>query len=247
MAIWAIADLHLSFGVPNKGMEIFGSLWEGYTARLETAWRAAITDDDLVLLAGDLSWAMTLEEAAPDFAFVHALPGTKVLVKGNHDYWWGSLSKVQKALPPSMHVIQNNAFSWQGVAIAGSRLWDTEEFGFHAYIDFKENPRAKEKPTEDKAEQERIFERELLRLEASLKAMDKHAKTKIAMTHYPPISADLKESRCSKMLESYGISDCVFGHLHNLKEGAELFGEKNGVRYHLTAADYLRFVPVKII
>lgn len=246
--IWALADLHLSFGVPNKEMDVFGPQWIGYTDKIQHHWRSLISPDDLVLIPGDISWAMHPDEAKADLDWIHALPGTKVILRGNHDYWWTSLSKVEKVLPDSIHLLQNNAFHWKGFSIAGSRLWDTPEYSFGEFIDFKKNPR--EKPLteteKDPEEAERIFQRELGRLELSLKCLAKDAKLKIAMTHYPPISADLKDSRASAMLERYKIHACVFGHLHNVKKSIPLFGNKNGIQYALTACDYLDFIPYKV-
>lgn len=248
MTIWALADLHLAFSVPSKTMDVFGPQWENYAQRIEENWRRLVAPADLVLLPGDISWAMRPEEARIDLEWIHRLPGTKVMLRGNHDYWWTSLSKIQQVLPSSIHLVQNNAFNWGDVSIAGSRLWDTSEYAFSKYIQFQENPRAKQLTERDdnKEESERIFQRELGRLELSLKCLPKNAKLRIAMTHYPPISADLKDSRVSRLLEKYGVNICVFGHLHNVDNTLPMFGEKNGIHYYLTSADYLRFVPLKI-
>lgn len=255
MTIWAIGDLHLAISVPDKTMEDFGEGWRDYANRIATEWKRHIQPDDLCLIPGDICWAMRVEEAAIDLQWIHELPGTKVMIRGNHDYWWTSLSKVEKVLPPSIHLIQHNAFVWKDVVIGGARLWDSpEEYRFHPFINYIENKKAKkildeEVVTSQEAakETEKIFVRELNRLEMSLKAMEKHPdKKRIVMTHYPPISADLKESRVSKMLEKYGVKVCVFGHLHNVKQDIPLFGEKGGVRYFLTSADYLNFSPLRI-
>lgn len=247
MRIWAIADLHLSFGVPNKSMDVFGPAWEKHAEQISVAWQAVIHQDDLVLIPGDISWAMRPEEATPDLAWIDRLPGTKVLLKGNHDFWWGSLKKIAPILPPSLHLIQNNVFRWKEVAIGGTRLWDSEEYSFGSFIEFRENPREKKGDPEVKTQEdlsEKIFERELLRLEMSLSQLPSDAKIRIAMTHYPPIGADLQPSRASKILEKHGIHTCVFGHLHNIKAGISLFGEIRGVRYVLASADYVRFQPI---
>lgn len=246
MKIFALADLHLSFSVPEKNMAFFGEVWEGYTDKIEKNWKEKITDDDLILIAGDISWAMK-EEVQLDLAWIDQLPGTKVIIKGNHDYWWGTLKKVYEYLPPSIHVIQNDVFNHKGISIGGSRLWDSKEYNFHKFIDFQENPRQKE--TEEKIQedlQEKIFERELKRLELSLSKLDPKAKKRICMTHYPPVSWDLKDSKASKILEKHSIDICVFGHLHNVKKEAKLFGEKNGIEYLLTSCDYLNFDPIQI-
>jgi uncharacterized protein len=251
MRIWAIGDLHLSFGVANKSMEIFGPAWEKHAEKIASHWKSLIHPDDLVLVPGDLSWALKVEEAVPDLQWVHDLPGTKVMIKGNHDYWWGSLNKIAPVLPPSIHLIQNNAFHWKEAAIGGARLWDTPEYSFGHLIEYRENPKAKVKENVEEQVQtelsEKIFNRELERLKLSLGQLDPSAKIRIAMTHYPPIGADLKPSRAAQILEQHNISTCVFGHLHNLKPNLDLFGTARGIRYVLTACDYIRFQPVAIL
>lgn len=248
MSIWALADLHLALGVPEKAMDFFGEPWIGYVDKIQKNWKERITNEDLVLIAGDISWAMRPEEAVPDLEWIHQLPGTKVLIRGNHDYWWTSLSKVEKVLPPSLHLIQNNVFDWKDVSIAGARLWDSHEYQFGSYIQYQSNPRAKKliDAETDPVETERIFQRELGRLETSLKGLNKQAKRRIAMTHYAPIGAELADSRVSKLLEKYQVDTCVFGHLHNVQQSIPLFGEKQGIRYLLTSCDYLNFVPIKL-
>ncbi|WP_044882757.1 metallophosphoesterase [Neochlamydia sp. EPS4] len=245
MAVWALADLHLAFGTPEKKMDVFGEPWINYTEKIKKNWLNCIQPSDLVLLPGDISWAIQLEDAVIDLKWIHELPGTKVMIKGNHDYWWRSLTKIEKILPPSIHLIQNNAFHWEGYSIGGSRLWDSSAYNFNAYIEFKENPYAKillEK-SDKVAESEKIFQRELQRLESSLKNLNPQASIRIAMTHYPPISADLKDSAVSQLLEKYHVNTCLFGHLHNVKKHLPLFGEKNQIRYILTSGDYLDFMP----
>ena len=243
MRIWAIGDLHLSFGVKNKSMDYFGPAWERHAEKIEHHWRSVVQQDDLVLVPGDISWAMKLEEAVPDLQWIDALPGTKVLLKGNHDYWWGSLNKIAPVLPPSIHLIQNNAFHWKGATIGGARLWDSSEYSFGQFVEFRENPRAKKEPEEMIQEDlaEKLFERELQRLKLSLALLKPDAKLRIAMTHYPPISHDLKPSRVSAILKEFGVNICVFGHLHNIREGVDLFGEAEGIEYVLVSSDYRRF------
>lgn len=249
MSVWAIADLHLSFGVPNKEMDVFGEEWIDYTNKIKQNWCSKISPNDLVLIPGDISWAMHPEEARKDLEWIDHLPGTKIIIRGNHDYWWTSLSKIEKILPPSIHLIQNNAIFWEDFAIAGSRLWDTSAYNFGEYIDFQPNARTKPLTAQDKDmnEADRIYQRELSRLELSLKCLNKHPeKTRIVMTHYPPIGADLKESTASRLLEKYKVRTCVFGHLHRVKKNIPMFGEKNGIQYLLTSCDYLDFNPIKI-
>lgn len=245
MTIWAIADLHLAISVPDKSMEIFGPGWARYMERMEEGWRDLVKDTDLVLLPGDISWALTKEEAAQDLAWIDRLPGTKVMIKGNHDYWWDSLNKIKKICPPSIHPIQNNSFEWGEIVIGGSRLWDTPDFNYDPYCP-PDNPPIEE--TAEKLEQDaKIFKRELHRLELSLKAMNKKAKVRIAMIHYPPLGPEMSPSPVSDLLEKYHIDICVFGHLHGIPPGTLPLGEKRGVKYYLVACDHVECTPVKIL
>lgn len=244
MKVWAIADLHLSFGAPEKNMDVFGPEWVNYAEKLKIHWEERVEKADLVLIPGDISWAMTLEKALIDLEWIDHLPGTKVLIKGNHDYWWSSLSKVKKALPPTIHVIQNNAIQWNGISIGGARLWDSDEYNFDPFIEYREL--AVSPSQEPKPDQQKIFQRELQRLEFSLKELDQKAQSRIVMTHYPPISADLHTSKASALLEKYRVDICVFGHLHSVKKEAKLFGKARGISYFLTSCDYLNFSPLEI-
>jgi uncharacterized protein len=246
MNIFAIGDLHLSFGTPRKEMDIFGPEWVDHHEKIKNFWDSHVKEEDLVLIPGDISWAKTLDEAQKDLDWIGARPGTKVLIRGNHDYWWQAISKVRKALPPSCHAIQNDAFLFKDIGISGTRLWDSREYSFSEFIDIKgplEKEEIKEKYTQD---DEKIFGRELLRLEASIKALPQNVRLRICMTHYPPIGAHLSDSQCSHLFESAHIDHVIFGHLHSLKKGQDLFGEKNGVSYHLVSCDYLNFTLLKV-
>lgn len=250
MSIWAIADLHLAFSVPSKTMELFGPAWKDWTQKIEANWRRLIKPEDLVLIPGDISWAMRPEEALIDLTWIDALPGTKVILRGNHDYWWGSNAKMAKLMPPSIHFIQNTVFLWNDIAIGGTRLWDTPEYNFAPFTIVQPNPKEKTKEFKDpkaaQEEEEKIFIRELERLKLSLSQLPQEANVKIAMVHYPPIGADLTASRASKILEDYHIDICVFGHLHSIRAHSLPFGKSRGVNYLLTSCDYLDFTPVKI-
>ena len=250
MSIWALADTHLALGVPEKSMDLLFPAWKDYPKKIKENWERCVQADDLVLIPGDISWAMTLDEALIDLNWIDALPGTKVILKGNHDYWWPSYNKLVKVLPKSIHLIDKEPFNWKNVSIGGARLWDTSEFSFASYIHFEKEPKGLPKTPEELADKqqrdEKIFERELLRLKTSLNALNPEAECRIAMTHFPPISGDLKPSKASALMEEFSINISVFGHLHSLKKERPLFGEKNGVRYTLTAADYLNFFPINI-
>lgn len=244
--IWALSDLHLACAVPAKNMDVFGPLWEGYMEKMQKTWLLSIHQEDLVLIPGDISWAMHLAEATKDLEWIDVLPGTKIILKGNHDYWWDSVAKMSKVIPPSIHFIHNSVYNWHTVTIGGARLWDSAEYNFNEYVHFQENGREKTKERPSPLEAEKIFHRDLERLRLSLKQLSPLAKLRIALTHYPPISADLRPSLASKILEEFKIDICVFGHLHNLKKEKKMFGEIRGIRYILASCDYLDFNPILI-
>lgn len=251
MAVWALADLHLSFGVPNKEMDVFGEVWVNHPQKIERHWKEVVAEEDLVLIAGDISWAKHLEESLLDLEWIDTLPGTKVMIRGNHDYWWSAISKVRSILPPSIHVIQNDSFSWHDeVTIAGARLWDTPEFSFNGIVQEVEVDCVKPLTETDLDEEraEKIFRRELMRLEKSLCSLNPRAKKRLVMTHYPPLGPGMEETRVTRMLEEHRVDICVFGHVHSLMHTKDpLFGELNGVRYVMTAGDYVDFHPVKLL
>lgn len=231
-------------------MNVFGPQWAEHAEQIEANWKKIVHPEDLVLIPGDISWAMRLEEALADLKWIDALPGTKVMIKGNHDYWWGSLKKLTEILPPSIHVIQNNAFTWKDVTIGGARLWDTPEYSFGEYIEYRPNPKAKPADPEELVQEEfaqKLFDKELERLKMSLQMLDPKAKIRLAMTHYPPIGSKLEASRAAQILEQHAIQTCVFGHLHNVRQESLLFGERKGIRYLLTSADYIRFQPIAVM
>ncbi|MCI5051586.1 MAG: metallophosphoesterase [Simkaniaceae bacterium] len=248
MKIWAIADLHLAISTPDKKMDVFGGNWKGYQEKIKKHWALSVKPEDLVLVAGDISWAHHINEMKEDLEFLDSLPGTKVMCKGNHDYWWTSNGKMQTALPDSIHFIHNNTFDFGPISIGGSRLWDTPEYRFDKIVTIvpsEDAPPSKQRTTPE--EDARIFERELERLERSLKLLNQEADHRIAMTHYPPIGLDLKPSCASHLLEKYNVDICVFGHLHNVPSDLSLFGENKGVRYDFVAGDYLDFHPLRIL
>jgi predicted phosphohydrolase len=241
MKIFAIADLHLSFSTPGKSMDIFGEAWINHPEKVKKNWLELIGPEDLVLIPGDISWAKPLEDAIPDLQWIEDLPGTKVLTKGNHDYWWPSASKLA-ALPfKTLHFIQHDSFNMGDISIAGTRLWDTPEYDFSEF--YPSLPIINHPPKPDDA---KIFQRELLRLEESLKTLSQNAAIRIAMVHYPPIGPDLKSSLTSDLLEKYKIDICVFGHLHGLTKEIP-FGKMGGVSYHLVSCDYLKCKPLRIL
>lgn len=252
MKLFALSDPHLSFGTPNKTMDRFGPQWVGHAAKIAAAWRERVGADDVVLVPGDISWAMDLEGARPDLAFLGELPGHKVLLKGNHDYWWSTISKVRAALPPKMHAVQGDVVRVGRFAIAGSRLWDQPGVSFHDWIDWRPGPAgmvSAEPEGDDAAESARLFERELGRLERAMQALAAvRDLQRIAITHYPPCDGALTPTKATALLEGAGARHVVFGHLHSVKRdrGIALFGRHGATVYHLASCDWIDFAPLLV-
>jgi predicted phosphohydrolase len=225
MSIFAIADLHLSFAV-HKPMDRFGPHWIDHPTKVARAWRERVGAQDTVLVCGDTSWAMRLEEAAPDLAWLDELPGRKVLLRGNHDYWWGSLAKVRRALPPSLRALQNDSLEVEGWQVAGSRGWTLP---------------GPESPPDDVA----IFERELGRLRLSL-ASARGPGPRLAMLHYPPYAIEVGSSPVLDVLREHDVKICVYGHLHAVPPGTYPEGEQDGIQFHCVSVDLVHFAPRRI-
>ena len=225
MNLYAIGDLHLPGG-DDKPMNVFGDHWEGHFERICTDWRERVTDDDLVLIPGDISWAMQLDHARPDLAAIAALPGRKVILKGNHDYWWTSITQVRTAIGETMRAVQNDAVDLGDVVVCGSRGWVIPT-----------------KDTQLSPEDERITARELLRMEMSLQAARKLAGERpvIAMMHFPPLYDLERDTAFTQLAERYGVHTLVYGHLHGAGIRVAYNGEWNGVRYRLVSCDALDF------
>lgn len=229
MALYAIGDLHLSLS-SNKPMDVFGEAWKNYVQRLEESF-SHLHEDDVTVLCGDLSWGMSLEESLEDFRFIDRIPGKKILLKGNHDYWWNSMAKMTRFFEEkgftSLKILHNTCYFYGNVALCGSRGWFFEEEG------------------PDKAQNEKILNREVGRLETSLKAAGD--KEKLCFLHYPPI---FKGYRCPPVLDlltQYGVTTCYYGHLHGKSLRRAVQSTWNGVAYRLVSADYLNFQPEKIL
>jgi predicted phosphohydrolase len=230
MRIWGISDLHLSFST-NKPMDVFGDHWRGHAERMQQAWDEMVAPEDIVLCPGDLSWAMRLEEAKIDLAWIAARPGLKILGRGNHDYWWSSIGKVRAALMPGCIALQNDAVDLGELVVAGSRCWAAP-----GALDFT-------------PEDQKIYERELLRLRLSLESAKKIADGRpiIAAIHYPPFAANKTPTGFSELLEEFGVVACVYGHLHGARAHRTAVKETvRGIRYYLIACDYLEFKPTLI-
>jgi len=230
MKVFSISDLHLDI-FNEKPMDIFGPVWHNYLDKIVEDWNGKVTDEDVVILAGDYSWAMKLEDATKDFEFLNTLKGTKIIIRGNHDYWWSSVSKVRAVLPANTYALQNDAIKLGNYIFCGNRGWLIPEG--------KQN-------TE---ENQKIYARELIRLELSLKAAKKlqtEGEEIIFITHYPPFNNKVEASEYTKMLEEYGVSKVVFGHLHGYVNPKMLYNEINGVKYYLTSCDAVKNQLIEI-
>lgn len=225
MALYAIADLHLSLGT-DKPMDVFRG-WENYVSRLEQNWRALVTEDDTVVIAGDISWGMRLEETERDFTFLNSLPGKKLLLKGNHDYWWSTRNKIETYFAEhgfdTLELVFNSAARVGDITVCGTRGWL-----YNA----------------ETAEDRKIVARENGRLTASLQAAKALGGTPVVFLHYPPV---YDTAECRELLDTmlaYGIRDCYFGHIHGDYAAKKApIGEYKGIRMHLVSCDYIRFIP----
>lgn len=227
MALYAIGDLHLSLSV-NKPMDVFGPGWANHVQRLEEAF-SQLTAEDVTVLCGDTSWGMALRESLEDFRFIDRLPGKKLLVKGNHDYWWTTASKMKAFFAENgfstLDILHNNCHFYGETALCGTRGWFYEE---------------------DRGEHSaKIFNRELIRLEASLKAAGE--REKLCFLHYPPLYQGYRCQEILDLLERYRVSLCCYGHLHGGSHRLAVTGRQGTVDYRLVAADYVGFRPVCIL
>lgn len=229
MALFAIGDLHFAFSVA-KPMDIFGEQWKDHSRKIIENWRALVTEEDTVLLPGDLSWGMRMDEAAADLDVIYGLPGRKILLGGNHDYWWKSSSRLE-ARYPGMRFLKNSFDWYEDWAVCGSRGWLCPND-----IRFTEQDR-------------KIYEREQVRLRLSLDAaMRSGAEKIILMMHYPPMNDKKEDSAFTALFQEYPIKQVVYGHLHGAESHATAFeGEKDGIQYELVAADYIDFCPKRIL
>lgn len=229
MSVFSIGDLHLP-GHDLKPMDVFGSHWDHHFETISTAWREMITDEDLVLIPGDISWAMYLKDALDDLRMIDELPGQKVILRGNHDYWWSSLSQLRSVLPPKMKAIQNDALLISGHVVCGTRGWQYPVEG-QAFSD----------------QDQKIWSRELIRLRMSLDAAVKIGNTDlIVMLHFPPLPCDGSDTEMTRILSEYPVKHVLYGHLHGNGIRNAFNGEKDGMKYRLVSCDSLNFSPVKI-
>ena len=228
MSLFAIADLHLSLN-GEKPMDVFRG-WQNYIQRLEENWRRVVREGDTVVIAGDISWAMKIEDALLDFQFLHSLPGEKILLKGNHDYWWSTRNKIDQFLLEhgfsDMKVLHNCAYLVEGKALCGTRGWLYNS---------------------ETAEDRKIVAREAGRLTMSMDEANRLGGELVAFPHYPPVYDAMECSEILELLASNRIKHCYFGHIHGQYAAQKaLVGEYKGVQMHLISADYVQFCPVKV-
>lgn len=230
MKVFAISDLHLSTTAP-KPMDIFGTGWTDYMDKIISDWNEKVSDDDVVLIAGDISWAMQLEDALLDLAVLKPLKGKKVFIRGNHDYWWKSVSKIRASLPPDFFVLQNDCVRIGNLLVLGSRGWSVE-----GSPDFTEEDR-------------KLYLRENERLKLALKSMEKlraDGDKVIAMIHYPPFNVRRESSLYTELFKDYGVDAVVYGHLHGKDCKADMLVKKDGINYYLTSCDLVKNRLVEI-
>lgn len=228
MSIYAISDLHLSYNT-DKPMDIFG--WKNYENKIKENWNSKVKESDLVILGGDFSWSMDLKDTYKDFEFIHKLPGKKILIKGNHDYWWGTLTKMKKYINEigfnDINFLYNNSYEFEGKIICGTRGWN--------FTDLQEDD-------------EKKYNREIQRLKLSLEdAVKKYGTDKeiIVCLHYPPLKTN-EISDFVRVMEEYNVTKCIYGHLHG--PAHKFIVEKNidNIQYIMTSCDYTNFDLVKL-
>lgn len=232
MALYAISDLHLALST-DKPMDIFGARWSNYMERLAENWQVTVSDEDTVIIPGDISWATYLENAVEDFKLIDSLPGKKIISKGNHDYWWTTMNKLEKFLSSNgfstISFMHNNSFRIDNNIICGTRGWKT--------------------PGDDSfsAEDRKIYQRELQRLELSFKSVEVSPGDRlIAAMHFPVFNSKGVFSEFLEIMQRYGVNLCIYGHLHGeaIKNAVE--GMHQGVEFKLVSADYLEFKPLML-
>lgn len=230
MRVFAIGDLHLEGG-SGKTMDRFGENWINHDRKIFEAWERAGRDDDLLLLVGDITWAMKLEDAMPDLNRIGQMKGLKIMLKGNHDYWWQSMAKLNRALHPSIKILQASSIVTGRVAIAGTRGWVCPNDSYFEERDAK------------------IYEREVHRLRLALESVKKQKDefdALIVALHYPPVNDKHEPSGFTQLIDEFGASACIYGHLHGEAIKTALTGLRNNTKYHLVSADAVDFAPAEI-
>ena len=234
MSLFAISDLHLALDpAVDKPMDIFDDAWNNHVDRLKNNWEQIVTDNDTVVIPGDISWGIDLNQSAADLKFIESLPGHKVLLRGNHDYWWSSMAKMQ-GLYRNIDYVQNDCYEGDNFVICGCRGWALPSRPLKDFTD---------------AENKKIYQRELLRLEMSLKeaSQKRDGRTLIVATHFPPLDAQHSTTDFTKLFKQYGVDIAIYGHLHHGHWNEALEGCVDGVKYYLVSLDKLDARPVKIL
>ena len=230
MSLFVLADLHLCYSDPSKTMSIFNG-WQDYQERIRKNWLELINDEDTVVLPGDISWGMSLAEAAPDFHFINELPGEKIIIKGNHDYWWTTMKKMEDFLSAegcsTIKLLHNNHYRYGEYGICGTRGWVNM-------------------PGE--TQDEKVLKREVQRLDTSIKSAISEGLKPLVFLHYPPIFATNFNYDILEVLYRYDIKECYYGHIHG-RSAHELCvtNTYDGINFHLISGDYLQFVPEKVL
>ena len=236
MALFAIADLHLALSNPEKSMEVFGKGWTDYIPRLEESFREKVSPQDTVLMPGDISWATYMKQAEEDFKFIDKLPGKKIIGRGNHDYWWTTVKKMEETLASmgtsTISLINHNTIRTEGYVITGTRGWKL--------------------PNEESftAEDRKIYDREKIRIGLAVEALRKedpdHELKRVLMLHYPPLTTRVPDTELTELIAAADIDLCIYGHLHGKAHKKAFEGVKDGTEYKCVAADYLGFSPAEI-
>lgn len=222
MSLFAIADTHLSFGT-DKPMDSFPG-WNDYVSKLEKNWNSVVSENDTVIIAGDISWAMNFDELYADFDFINKLNGKKIIIKGNHDYWWNTANKMNKFIEDnkfsSISILHNNSYEVDGISVCGSRGWMFDS---------------------DEPHDEKVFNRELGRIKMSLDSAT--SDNKIVLLHYPPVTTDTKCDEIIDLLKQYGIKKCYYGHLHGIAAKIAVDDTIDEISFKLISCDKLNFLP----
>ena len=236
MSIFVIADLHLDTVTNQKSMEIFGNRWQGYISKIQKNWQRVVTDDDTVIIPGDISWALTMEDSLADLKWIDALPGKKIIMKGNHDFWWSTVSKMQRFFCEncinSIDILYNGAKEVENYIVAGSRGWFVDKtFQLSKSVN---------------VDHAKIVNREVIRLKISLdeakKLSEETGKEILAFFHFPPIWGDFECREILDLLLEYNVSRCYFGHIHGCYTQSAVFKWQN-IEFRMISADFLDFLP----
>lgn len=230
MSLYVIGDLHLCFSDPSKTMSIFAG-WENYQEKIKENWLKTVKKDDTVVLAGDISWGMSLQQATPDFRFINELTGNKIILKGNHDYWWGTIKKMEDFFTAegfnTIKILHNNHYAYGRYGICGTRGWVNM-------------------PGE--AQDEKVLSREVQRLETSVKSALNAGLEPLVFMHYPPIFASNFNYDILEILYRYKIKECFYGHIHgHSAHGLCVTNTYDDINFHLISGDYIQFIPEKVL